>query len=226
MKCENCGSENKPRARFCTNCGTQLIHLNNISDVNASSPHNKSTVSVKDSIIIGDRDSMDNDDMEEAKQGIELLRQLKAAKREDAAGYQEIDNRAKMAEAKARVMEIEAQQGGGEKKGELKAMDILRTVNDLRELNVNYEVFNINLTLDILRKKVTDEQSIIHIETMRKTLKTLYDPFSKLKDEHKKQIMSLCTYIEEAYCAELIHGENEDTQLPEDEENTFEEKDL
>lgn len=221
MKCDNCGSENKSNARFCTNCGTPLIDLNHIFENSPSSIHNGSTVAVKDSIIIGDRNSMNNDDMEEAQQGIELLRQLKAAKREDAAGYQEIKNRAKLAEAKARVMEIEAQKGGGEKKGELKALDILRTVNDLREQSENNEVFNVNLTLDILRKKVTDEQSITHIDTMRKTLETLYDPFSKLKDEHKKQIMSLCTYIEEAYCADLIHGENADTQLPEEEENTI-----
>jgi hypothetical protein len=225
MKCDNCGSKNKPSARFCTNCGTLLIDQNIISDVSSSSPRNRSTVSVKDSIIIGDR-ATDRDDMEEAQQGIELLRQLKAAKREDAAGYQEIENRSKMTEAKARVMEIEAQQGGGEKKGELKALDILRTVNDLREQSENDEVFNVNLTLNILRKKITDEQSIIHIDTMRKTLETLYDPFSKLKDEHKKQIMSLCTYIEEAYCADLIHGKNEETQLPEDEENTFDETEL
>lgn len=219
MKCENCGSENKTNARFCRECGSPIIDQSNVHHkISSLEPFGKSTISVQDSIIIGDRDSTESDDMEEARQGIELLRQLKAVKREDAAGYQEIENRAKLAETKARVMEIEAKEGGSIRKGELIAVDILRTINDLMEQIETEDVFNISLTLDILKKKITDVQSLTHIETIRKALDTLYEPFSKLKDDHKKQISSLCKYIEEAYCADLIHGDEDTAVINKEEE--------
>lgn len=52
------------------------------------------SITIKNSIIIGgipeDSDKQKND-LEEAKQGIELLRQLKSVIREDVAGYQQIE---------------------------------------------------------------------------------------------------------------------------------------
>lgn len=154
---------------------------------------------------------MDSDDMKEAMEGIELLRQLKAVKREDAAGYQEIKNRAKMIDAETRVMEIQANQGGGKRNGELIGMDIAKALNEVRQFCADDEdVFTVNMKLDILTKIVRDEQSIRQIEAVSKRLITVYDDFSKLKAEDKKRIMNLCKYIEDAYCTDLIHGEGKE----------------
>ena len=174
-------------------------------------PDRTSFSSVKDSIIIGDSGLMDADDMEEAAKGIELLKQLKANKRDDAAGYQEIQNQVRMVEAEARVMETEAKQGGSKRKGELMALDIAKTLNELRGQCTNdEEVFSISATLNLLLIKVKDEKSIKLIESMSRRFDTMYDDFDKLNDDTKKQIIVLCKYIEEAYCADLIHGNDGD----------------
>lgn len=213
MQCNNCNYENKNNARFCTECGTSLVDIDvgmapDVSPAN-SRPNRASFSSVKDSIIIGDSGLMDADDMEEATKGIELLKQLKANKLENAASHQEIQNRARMVEAKARVMETEAKQGGSKRKGELIALDIAKTLNELRgHCTNNEDVFSISMTLDLLLKKVKDEKSIKLIESMSRRFDTMYDDFDKLNDDTKKQIIVLCKYIEEAYCAEIIHGDD------------------
>ena len=173
-------------------------------------PDRTSFSSVKDSIIIGDSGLMDADDMEEAAKGIELLKQLKANKRDDAAGYQEIQNQARMVEAEVRVMETEAKQGGSKRKGELMALDIAKTLNELRGQCTNdEEVFSISASLNLLLIKVKDEKSIKLIESMSRRFDTMYDDFDKLNNDTKKQIIVLCKYIEEAYCAEIIHGDDD-----------------
>jgi hypothetical protein len=216
MQCSNCNYENKPGAFFCTECGNPMMGDSSPGSRSDSaitfplkSSDSSSSVSVKDSIIIGGNDRMDSDDMKEAAEGIELLRQLKAVKREDAAERQEIENRAKIVNAKTKVMEIEAKKdGGGKRNGELVGMDIAKALNEVRQLCADDEdVFTINMKLDILTKMVKDEQSIRQIETMSKRLITVYDDFSKLKAEDKKRIMNLCKYIEDTYCTDLIHGE-------------------
>ncbi|AKB47378.1 hypothetical protein MSKOL_1601 [Methanosarcina sp. Kolksee] len=79
------------------------------------------SITIKDSIIIGGRNiesTGDADttefksDMEEANQGLELLHKLKKMRIEEKAGYQQIENEAKMAEAKIELMRIEAQNTG------------------------------------------------------------------------------------------------------------------
>lgn len=218
MQCSNCNYENRPGAFFCTECGNPMMEHSSpglISDSAITSTlkgsGSSSSVSVKDSIIIGGNDRMDSDDMKEAMEGIELLRQLKAVKHEDAAGYQEIENRAKMIDAETRVMEIQANQGGGKRNGELIGMDIAKALNEVRQFCADDEdVFTVNMKLDILTKIVRDEQSIRQIEAVSKRLITVYDDFSKLKAEDKKRIMNLCKYIEDAYCTDLIHGEGKE----------------
>ena len=218
MQCSNCNYENKPGAFFCTECGNPMMDdsspgLRSDSAITSAlkGSGSSSSVSVKDSIIIGGNDQMDSDDIKEAMEGIELLRQLKAVKREDAAERQEIENRARMVDAETRVMEIKAKQGDDKRNGELVGLDIAKALNEVRQLCADDEdVFTINMKLDILTNMVKDEQSIRQIETMSKRLITVYDDFSKLKAEDKKRIMNLCKYIEDAYCTDLIHGEGKD----------------
>jgi len=218
MQCNNCNYKNKHDARFCTECGTLLADIDTgmTPDVSpGNSRSNKASFSsVKDSIIIGDSDFMDADDMKEAAKGLELLKQLKANKLENAAGHQEIQNRARVVEAKAKVMETEANHGCSKRKGELIALDVAKTLNELRgQCTNNEEVFTISMTLDLLLKKVKDEKSIKLIESMSRRFDTMYDDFDKLNDETKKQIIVLCKYIEEAYCAEIIHGDDDGDEV-------------
>lgn len=160
-------------------------------------------------------DAEDADDMEDARQAIELLRQKKAAKRENAAGYQDMQNQARMVEAKARAIELGAKHGGNKRKGELIAIDIAKTINELRgHCDNDEDVFSINITLEILAKKIKDEKSIKMIENMCSRIDTLHDdPFSKPNDDTRKHIIKICKYIEEAYCAEIIHGDDDGDEV-------------
>lgn len=116
-----------------------------------------------------------------------------------------------MVEAKARAIEHGAKHGGNKRKGKLIAFDIAKTINELRGHCENDEdVFSINITLEILAKKIKDEKSIKMIENMCNRIETLHDdPFSKPSDNTKKHIIRICKYMEEAYCAEIIHGDED-----------------
>lgn len=171
------------------------------------------SITITDSVIIGDRSSEAEDaaelksDMEEAREGLELLRQLKSIKREDATGYQQIDNEAKMAGAKIEIMKMEAEKGGERREGELAALDIARTLNELRAQCVNEEAFSVKVTVEVLKKKVKDEKALNHLENINKMLDALYeDPFRKLEETHQTRVLELCNYIEEAYFADVLHG--------------------
>ncbi|WP_410507227.1 hypothetical protein RSJ42_10380 [Methanosarcina hadiensis] len=177
------------------------------------------SITIKDSIIIGGRNPQSleaedaaelKSDMKEAQQGLELLRQLKSIKREDKAGYQQIENEAKMAEAKIELMKIEAQKVGERREGELAALDLARTLNELRDQCVNDEAFAVKVTVEVLKNKVKDEKSLGYLETIDKMLNALYvDPFHKLEETHQTRVLELCNYIEEAYFASLVHGNRE-----------------
>ncbi len=97
--------------------------------------------------------------------------------------------------------------------GELMGLDIAKTLNELREQCANDEdVFSINLTLGVLAKKVKDDESVKHIETVRQLLDTQYaDPFVTLNDNRKKQLLNLCKYVEDIYSTLLIHTEEIDS---------------
>lgn len=177
------------------------------------------SIAIKDSIIIGDRtpESLEDEnaselqsDMEEAQQGLELLRQLKSIKREDASGYQQIENEAKMVGAKIEIMKMEAEKTGERREGELAALDIARTLNELRDQCSNDEAFAVKVTVEVLKNKVKDEKSLSYLENIGKMLDALYDnPFRKLEETHQTRIMELSNYIEEAYFASLVHGDEE-----------------
>ncbi|MDD4497698.1 MAG: hypothetical protein PHV51_06060, partial [Methanosarcinaceae archaeon] len=85
------------------------------------------SITIKDSVIVGGKNSCAEgledmqSDMEEAREGLELLRKLKSIKREDAAGYRQIDNEAKLAEAKIEILKKEAEKGDERREGELAA---------------------------------------------------------------------------------------------------------
>lgn len=175
------------------------------------------SITIKDSIIIGGRNSQsleDEDadelksDMEEAREGLELLRHLKSIKREDKAGYQQIENEAKMTEAKIELMRIEAQKTGERTKGAIAALDLARTLNDLRDQCANDEAFAVKVTVEVLKNKVKDEKSLGYLENIGKMLDALYDnPFRKLEETHQTRVLELCNYIEESYFAFLVHGD-------------------
>lgn len=175
------------------------------------------SITIKDSVIIGGQTLDDvgaenaselKSDMEEAREGIELLRQLKSIKREDKAGHQHIENEAKMAEAKIELMKIEAQRKGERKEGELAALDIAKTLNELRDQAANDEAFAVKVTVEVLKNKVKDEKSLGNLENIGKMLDAVYnDPFRKLEETHKTRVLELCNYIEEAYFASLVHGD-------------------
>lgn len=177
------------------------------------------SITIKDSIIIGGRNiesTGDADitefksDMEEANQGLELLHKLKKMRFEEKAGYQQIENEAKMAEAKIELMRIEAQNTGERRDGELAALDLSRTLNELRNQCINDDAFAVKVTVEVLKNKVKDEKSLGYLENTGKMLDAVYDdPFRKLEETHQTRILELCNYIEEAYFASLVHGEEE-----------------
>ena len=218
MLCNICGKENKSGANFCAMCRNKLTSGSDSETIAGSSGFSaikgNSSVLIKDSIVIGDRDSMnaeDVDDMGEITEALELKRMMKSIKREDAEGYQDIENRAKIAEAKAEAIKINAKHGGSKGNDKLKGLDIARTLNELKDLCSNDEdVFTINMKMDILTKMIEDEESIRLIEMMNKRLNTMYDDFSKLKDEDKKRIQNLCNYIGDVCFRDEIHGKGDD----------------
>ena len=173
-------------------------------------------ITIKDSIIIGSKtpegveaeDATElQSDMEEAQEGLKLLRQLKSIKREDASGYQQIENEAKMVGAKIEIMKMEAEKTGERREGELAALDIARTLNELRDQCANDEAFAVKVTVEVLKNKVNDEKSLGYLESVGKMLDALYDdPFRKLEETHQTRVLELCNYIEEAYFAFLVHG--------------------
>ena len=177
----------------------------------------RKSILIKDSIIIGSRtsESLEDEnafelksDMEEAQEGLELLRQLKSIKREDASGYQQIENEAKIVGAKIEIMKMEAEKTGERREGELAALDIARTLNELRDQCANDEAFAVKVTVEVLKNKVKDEKSLEYLDKIGKMLDALYDnPFRKLEETHQTRIMELCNYIEEAYFAFLVHGD-------------------
>ncbi len=184
----------------------------------------RKSITIKDSIIIGGKtpggaesesseaeDAAElQSDMEEAHEGLELLRQLKSIKREDASGYQQIENEAKMAGAKIEIMKMEAEKAGERRGGELAALDIARTLNELRDQCVNDEAFAVKVTVEVLKKKVKDEKSLGYLESVGKMMDALYDdPFRKLEETHQTRVLELCNFIEEAYFASLVHGDGE-----------------
>ena len=133
------------------------------------------TITIKDSIIIGgqniespEEDAELKSDMEEAKQGIELLRQLKSVKREDAAGYQKIQSESKIVDVQIEIMKIEAQKAGERREGELAALDIAITLNELRDQCVNCEAFAVKVTVEVLKKKIKDKKSLNYLENIGK----------------------------------------------------------
>ncbi|HII01408.1 TPA: hypothetical protein HA351_07085 [Methanosarcinaceae archaeon] len=172
------------------------------------------SITIKDSIIIGDKNPENSElksDMEEAREGLELLRQLKSIKREDAAGYRQIENEAKMVGVKIDIMKMEAEKAGDRREGEIVALDIARTLNELRDQCVNDEAFAVKVTVEVLKKKVKDEKSLGYLESVGKMLDALYDnPFRKLEETHQTRVLELCNFIEEAYFASLVHGDKED----------------
>lgn len=177
------------------------------------------SITIKDSVIIGGQTLDDvgaenaaelKSDMEEAREGLELLRQLKSIKREDKAGYQHIENEAKMVDAKIELMIKETQKAGERREGELYALDLARTLNELRGQCVNDEAFAVKVTVEVLKNKVKDEKSLGYLENIVKMLDAVYnDPFHKLEETHQIRIMELCNYIEEAYFSSLVHGNGE-----------------
>ncbi len=182
----------------------------------------RKSITIKDSIIIGGKTSGGAEaktaedaaelqsDMEEAQEGLELLRQLKSIKREDTAGYQQIENEAKMAETKIEIMKMEAEKAGERREGELAALDISRTLNELRDQCVNDEAFAVKVTVEVLKKKMRDEKSLGYLESVGKMMDALYDdPFRKLEETHQTRVLELCNFIEEAYFASLVHGDEE-----------------
>ncbi len=180
----------------------------------------RKSITIKDSIIIGGKtpegieaeDAAElQSDMEEAREGLELLRQLKSIKREDAEGYRQIENEAKMVGAKIEIMKMEAEKAGGKREGELAALDIARTLNELRDQCVNDEAFAVKVTVEVLKKKVKDEKSLGYLESVGKMMDALYDdPFRKLEETHQTRVLELCNFIEEAYFASLVHEDKED----------------
>jgi len=91
--------------------------------------------------------------------------------------------------------------------GELIALDIVKTLNKLREqCEKNEEIFSITLTLDVLSKKIIDENAVKNITALSKMLRSNYDDFAKPNDLDKKRIIGVCKYIEEIYSCVLIHG--------------------
>ncbi|MDD3042009.1 MAG: hypothetical protein PHW56_03585 [Methanosarcinaceae archaeon] len=170
------------------------------------------SITIKDSVIVGGKNSCAEgledmqSDMEEAREGLELLRKLKSIKREDAAGYRQIDNEAKLAEAKIEILKKEAEKGDERREGELAALDISRTLNELRAQCVAEEVFTVKVTVEVLMKKVKDEKALSHLENINKMLDAVYDdPFRKLEGTHQTRVLELCNYIEEAYFADVIN---------------------
>jgi len=175
----------------------------------------RKSITIKDSVIIGSGASGTENseefkaDMKEAQEGLELLRQLKAIKREDTAGYRQIENEAKMADAKIELMKMEARKAGERREGELAALDIARTLNELRDQCKNDEVFAVKVTVEVLKKKVKDDKSLRYLENLDKMLDAVYDdPFRQLEETHQTRVLELCNYIEEAYFTSLVHGEN------------------
>ncbi|WP_048155228.1 hypothetical protein [Methanosarcina sp. Kolksee] len=64
--------------------------------------------------------------------------------------------------------------------------------------------------MEVLKNKVKDEKSLGYLENTGKMLDAVYDdPFRKLEETHQTRILELCNYIEEAYFASLVHGEEE-----------------
>ncbi|AKB43938.1 hypothetical protein [Methanosarcina vacuolata] len=115
-----------------------------------------------------------------------------------------------MAEAKIELMRIEAQNTGERRDGELAALDLSRTLNELRNQCINDDAFAVKVTVEVLKNKVKDEKSLGYLENTGKMLDAVYDdPFRKLEETHQTRILELCNYIEEAYFASLVHGEEE-----------------
>ena len=96
------------------------------------------------------------------------------------------------------------------KNRELRALDIASKLKDLRKQCETDEIFNINLTLEILKRKIKKGDSVKHIESMIDHLGREYAPFSKPNDEIKKQILGLCTLIEELYYEGVLSRNDKD----------------
>lgn len=177
------------------------------------------TITIKDSIIIGGQTSKSleaqstaefKSSMEEAREALELRQVLISSNIKKRALYQQIENEAKMVDAKIELMRIEAQKTGERREGELAALDLSRTLNELRNQCVNNESFAVKATVEVLKNKVKDEKSLGYLENIGKMLDALYDdPFRKLEETHQTRILELCNYIEEAYFASLVHGDRE-----------------
>ncbi|MCQ1535536.1 hypothetical protein FTO70_07520 [Methanosarcina sp. KYL-1] len=105
---------------------------------------------------------------------------------------------------------MEAEKAGERREGELAALDITRTLNELRDQCVNDKAFAVKVTVEVLKKKVRDEKSLEHLESVGKMQDALCDdPFRKLEETHKTRVLELCNYIEEAYFANLVHGDED-----------------
>lgn len=221
MKCPICGKENSFDALFCTGCGNRLKEAGDSGTGGKSvSPFlntgSSSSISIIDSIVIGNN-NMEREtdetksDMEEAREGLNLLQQMKAIKRGDVAGYKQIENESKMVDAKIELMKMEAEKAGGRREGALASVDLMRTLNELREQCKKEEVFEVKVTVEVLKKKVKDEKSLRYLEQIERLLDTLYDnSFCKVEKAHQERILEVCTYIEEAHFSNLIRGQEDE----------------
>jgi hypothetical protein len=219
MKCPSCGNENPDNSLFCLTCGKlfrehdvffeEKSAANRITEIKS-----RSSITITDSVIIGDSSQKNGDNRTklksnmEALEGLELLSKLKSIKREDAAGYQQIRNEAKITEANIEIMKIKAKNANERVKGERIALDIVQSLNKLRSQCVNDNAFAVKDSLEILKEKIKDEESLKHLENVEKMLEALYDdPFRKLEESHQIRVLELCNYIEESYSTNLIQSD-------------------
>lgn len=176
----------------------------------------ESSITIKDSVIIGNKTQETagseelKSDMEEAKEGLELLRQLKSINREDTAGYQQIKNEEKVTDAKIKIMKTKAENANERRKGELAAFELARSLNELRSKCINENAFAVKESLEILKTQIKDEKALEQLENINKLLDAVYDyPFRKLEETHQIRVLEMCNYIEDNYFTNLTHDEKE-----------------
>ena len=78
-----------------------------------------------------------------------------------------------MEEAKREIMKNEVKKANERRKGELAALDISRSLKELRAQCVNDNAFAVKESLEILKNKIKDEKSLEYLENIEKMLETL-----------------------------------------------------
>lgn len=96
--------------------------------------------------------------------------------------------------------------------GELIAFDLMSTLNNLIKQCNTDEIFDIKVTLEILKMKIKNGELVKNIEKIIDVIEFEYEltQSSKLNDEMKMKIYGLCTFIEKLYFDDMLSRDDKD----------------